>query len=127
MCVCEILSKYCTECTAAVRDLSGDSPDFAIRYEDHKSECQINLTGSSSTMEMEAAAILWQRCIKECNMCYTCILSDGDSKKFQHLMPLNIYGRGKPIKKRMYQTYLQAPRNWFTQQSKRLANQRCLH
>ncbi|GFT27731.1 uncharacterized protein TNCV_3570961 [Trichonephila clavipes] len=24
----EILSKYCTECTAAVRDLSGDSPDF---------------------------------------------------------------------------------------------------
>ncbi|GFX41652.1 uncharacterized protein TNCV_3110481 [Trichonephila clavipes] len=26
----EILSKYCTECTAAVRDLSGDSPDFAV-------------------------------------------------------------------------------------------------
>ncbi|GFV05665.1 uncharacterized protein TNCV_890741 [Trichonephila clavipes] len=78
----EILSKYCTECTAAVRDLSGDSPDFAIWYEGHKSECQINHTGSSSSMEMEAAAILWQRSIKECNMRYTCILSDGDSKTF---------------------------------------------
>ncbi|GFT14748.1 uncharacterized protein TNCV_99441 [Trichonephila clavipes] len=95
----EILSKYCTECTAAVRDLSGDSPDFAIWYEGHKSECQINHTGSSSSMEMEAATILWQRSIKECNMRYTCILSDGDSKTFQHLMSLNIYGKGKPIKK----------------------------
>ncbi|GFV98566.1 uncharacterized protein TNCV_1397851, partial [Trichonephila clavipes] len=95
----EILSKYCTECTAAVRDLSGDSPDFAIWCEGHKSECQINHTGSSSSMEMEAAAILWQRSIKECNMRYTCILSDGDSKTFQHLMSLNIYGKGKPIKK----------------------------
>ncbi|GFX41651.1 hypothetical protein TNCV_3110471 [Trichonephila clavipes] len=44
---------------------------------------------------MEAAAILWQRSIKECNMRYTCILSDGDSKTFQHLMSLNIYGKGK--------------------------------
>ncbi|GFS96253.1 uncharacterized protein TNCV_16321 [Trichonephila clavipes] len=42
---------------------------------------------------MEAAAILWQRSIKECNMRYTCILSDGDSKTFQHLMSLNIYGK----------------------------------
>ncbi|GFS86238.1 uncharacterized protein TNCV_661091 [Trichonephila clavipes] len=100
----EILSKYCTECTAAVRDLSGDSPDFAIWYEGHKSECQINHTGSSSSMEMEAAAILWQRSIKECNMLYTCILSDGDSKTFQHLMSLNIYGKGKPIKKRNVST-----------------------
>ncbi|GFV68359.1 uncharacterized protein TNCV_576111 [Trichonephila clavipes] len=48
---------------------------------------------------MEAAAILWQRSIKECNMRYTCILSDGDSKTFQHLMSLNIYGKSKPIKK----------------------------
>ncbi|GFX33824.1 uncharacterized protein TNCV_3962331 [Trichonephila clavipes] len=48
---------------------------------------------------METAAILWQRSIKECNMCYTCILSDGDSKSFQHLTSLNIYGKGKPIKR----------------------------
>ncbi|GFW46274.1 uncharacterized protein TNCV_2813691 [Trichonephila clavipes] len=48
---------------------------------------------------MEAAAILWQKSIKECNMRYTCILSDGDSKTFQHLMSLNIYVKGKPIKK----------------------------
>ncbi|GFY02774.1 uncharacterized protein TNCV_3506541 [Trichonephila clavipes] len=66
---------------------------------EEKGECQINHTGFSSSMEMEAAAILWQRSIKECNMRYTCILSDGDSKTFQHLMSLNIYGKGKPIKK----------------------------
>ncbi|GFU51042.1 uncharacterized protein TNCV_2757151 [Trichonephila clavipes] len=55
----EILSKYCTECTAAVPHLE---------------------------WKMEAAAILWQRSIQGCNMRYTCILSDGDSKTFQHLM-----------------------------------------
>ncbi|GFW67236.1 uncharacterized protein TNCV_2698461 [Trichonephila clavipes] len=54
----EILSKYCTECTVAVIELSGDSTDFAIWYEGHKSECQINHTGSSSSREMEAASIL---------------------------------------------------------------------
>ncbi|GFX34512.1 uncharacterized protein TNCV_3657501 [Trichonephila clavipes] len=85
----------------AVRDLSGDSPDFAIWYEGHKSECQINHTGSSSSMEMEAAAILWQRYIKECNMRYTCILSDGDSKTFQHLMSLNIYGKGTGLRSKV--------------------------
>ncbi|GFU82576.1 uncharacterized protein TNCV_4154461 [Trichonephila clavipes] len=72
----EILSKYCPECIATVRDLLGDSPDFAIWCEGHKSECQINHTGSSSSIKMEAAAILWQRSIKECNMCFTCISSD---------------------------------------------------
>ncbi|GFU83684.1 uncharacterized protein TNCV_1412221 [Trichonephila clavipes] len=86
-----MLSKYCTECTAAV--LSGDSPDFAIWYKGRKSECQINHTGSTSRMEMEAVVILLQRSIKECNVCYTSIWSDGDSKTFQHLMSLNIYGK----------------------------------
>ncbi|GFV76186.1 uncharacterized protein TNCV_4672751 [Trichonephila clavipes] len=61
----EVLSKYCTECTAEVNDLSGDSPDFAIQCEGHKPECKINDSGSSSGMEMEAAAILWQRSNKE--------------------------------------------------------------
>ncbi|GFY14817.1 uncharacterized protein TNCV_648601 [Trichonephila clavipes] len=123
----EILSKYCTKCTAAVRDLSGDSPDFAIWHEGHKSECQINHTGSSSSMEMEAAAILWQRSIKECNMRYTCILSDGDSKTFQHLMSLNIYGKGKPIKRGMYQPYLKRLGTGLRSKVKRVAKQRCLH
>ncbi|GFU30938.1 uncharacterized protein TNCV_1406491 [Trichonephila clavipes] len=36
----EILSKCGTECTAAVTDLSSDSPDFPIWYEGHKSECE---------------------------------------------------------------------------------------
>ncbi|GFV18349.1 hypothetical protein TNCV_3335961 [Trichonephila clavipes] len=48
----------------------------------------------TSSMEMEAAAhFCGKDPIKECNMRYTCILSDGDSKAFQHLMSLNIYGK----------------------------------
>ncbi|GFV01735.1 hypothetical protein TNCV_1672711 [Trichonephila clavipes] len=51
--------------------------------------------------EMEAAsnfvAKMHQR---SSNMCYTLHIVGWRFKKFQHLMPLNIYGRGKPIKKK---------------------------
>ncbi|GFV63042.1 hypothetical protein TNCV_1239651 [Trichonephila clavipes] len=36
------------------------SAEFSIWYEGHKSECDINHLGSSTSMEMEAALTLWK-------------------------------------------------------------------
>ncbi|GFX61079.1 HTH_Tnp_Tc3_2 domain-containing protein [Trichonephila clavipes] len=43
-------------------------------------------------MEVKAAEILWKRSIKNCGMLYVSILSEGDTKIYQHLSSLNVYG-----------------------------------
>ncbi|GFT26727.1 uncharacterized protein TNCV_247481 [Trichonephila clavipes] len=40
---------------------ASSSAEFSIWYEGHKSECDINHLGSSTSMEMEAALTLWKR------------------------------------------------------------------
>ncbi|GFY40295.1 hypothetical protein TNIN_364701 [Trichonephila inaurata madagascariensis] len=60
-------------------------------------------------MEMEGCNFV-AKIHQKCNMCYTCILSEGKLKNIPTSDVLNIYGKGKPFKKRgMYQPYPQAP------------------
>lgn len=89
-----VLSKYCHMCEVSKEELNPESPEFHIWYESHKSSgcCDKNYEGSSNAMEVYAANILWSRSIKECEMRYTTILSDGDAKTFLHLKERNIYG-----------------------------------
>ncbi|GBM18207.1 hypothetical protein AVEN_151738-1 [Araneus ventricosus] len=54
----EILSKYCSECTTAKRDLGEHSADFSIWYKAHKPECSENCVRSSNAMKVKAAEIL---------------------------------------------------------------------
>ena len=91
----KVLSKYWPECTAAKKDLDGNSAEFFLWHEGHKAECSENYSGSSNAMEMKAAEILWRRSISDCRMRYTNNLSDGDAKTFQHLSSLNVYGNTK--------------------------------
>ncbi|GBN79283.1 hypothetical protein AVEN_27577-1 [Araneus ventricosus] len=93
----EILSKYCPECTTA--DLVEHSADFSIWYKAHKPECSENYVGSSNAMEVKAAEILWTRSVENCGMRYMNVLSDGDSKTYQHLLELDIYGDNMKISK----------------------------
>lgn len=95
----QIMSKYCSECNAAKRDLGSKTVEFSIWFESHKPECAANFSGSSNAMEMKAAEILWKRSVDVCNMQYTTVLSDGDSKTFQHLLSLNVYGEDVKISK----------------------------
>nr|XP_042896708.1 uncharacterized protein LOC122269121 [Parasteatoda tepidariorum] len=95
----EISSKYCSQCTAAKRDLGNDSAEFSIWYNGHKSECSKNFSGSSGSMEMVLAGILWSRSVKNCGFRYLNIVSDGDSRTYQHLVELKPYGEDVQIVK----------------------------
>ncbi|GFV07397.1 uncharacterized protein TNCV_1413051, partial [Trichonephila clavipes] len=56
----EVMSKVCRHCSVAKNKLGQSSAEFSIWYEGHKSECDINHLGSSTSMEMEAALTLWK-------------------------------------------------------------------
>ena len=81
----EIMSKHCTMCMISANELGAESPEFHAWYEGHKiSECNKNYDGSSTAMEMCAADLMWKRSIENCQMRYTTILSDGETKTFNH-------------------------------------------
>ncbi|GFV43873.1 uncharacterized protein TNCV_484971 [Trichonephila clavipes] len=76
----EVMSKVCRHCSVAKNKLGQSSSEFSIWYEGHKSECDINHLGSSTSMEMEAALTLWKRSTSLGFHCIT-VLSDGDCGK----------------------------------------------
>lgn len=57
----EIMCKLCRYCSIARRELGDSSAEFYIWYIGHESACDIHHTGSSDSMEMEAALVLWKR------------------------------------------------------------------
>ncbi|KAE8741808.1 hypothetical protein FOCC_FOCC012670 [Frankliniella occidentalis] len=69
-------------------------------HEEHKSSgtCNKNYEGSSNSMEMAAALIMWKRSEAECKMRFTFMLSDGDAKTHTHLNDNDPYN-GIPITK----------------------------
>ncbi|GFV55643.1 uncharacterized protein TNCV_1821301 [Trichonephila clavipes] len=80
----EVMSKVCRHCSVAKKNKLGQSSaEFSIWYEGHKSECDINHLGSSTSMEMEAALTLWKRSTS-LGFRYITVLSDGDYAKPQH-------------------------------------------
>ncbi|GFT46606.1 uncharacterized protein TNCV_3184481 [Trichonephila clavipes] len=78
----EVMSKVCV--VIALYKLGQSSAEFSIWYEGHKSECDINHLGSSTSMEMEAALTLWKRSTS-LGFRYITVLSDGDCKTFNYL------------------------------------------
>ncbi|GFV53938.1 uncharacterized protein TNCV_3293071 [Trichonephila clavipes] len=76
----EVMSKVCRHCSVAKNKLGQSSAEFSIWYEGHKSECDINHLGSSTSMEMEAALTLWKRSTS-LGFRYITVLSDGDCGK----------------------------------------------
>lgn len=75
-----------------MRDLGEKSLEYAVWYEGHQSACQKNHDGSSGSMEVKAASVIWRRSEKECKMRYTTLISDGDSKTFLMLQEIKPYG-----------------------------------
>lgn len=94
-----IVSKYCHMCAITQADLGSNSPEYKIWEEGHKKDgCLINYSGSSGGMEQFAALKLWERSEAECQMRYTTMLSDGDSKTIAHLNNAKPYGDVEIIK-----------------------------
>ncbi|GFX88941.1 uncharacterized protein TNCV_2576481 [Trichonephila clavipes] len=94
----EVMSKVCRHCSVAKNKLGQSSAKFSIWYEGHKSECDINHLGSSTSMEMEAALTLWKRSTS-LGFRYITVLSDGDCKTFNYLCEKKVYGPDIVIKK----------------------------
>ncbi|GBL96418.1 hypothetical protein AVEN_43731-1 [Araneus ventricosus] len=82
--------------------LGKNTPEFRIWHDFHKIDCQKIFNGSSNSMEMNAAAILWKRSVKEAKMRYTTLLSDGDGKTHQRLNEIKVYGKNVTIMKEEY-------------------------
>ena len=76
---CEVLSKYCHECSTH-SNLDQDSIAFQEWWKTHENKCESNYAGSSPAMEMEGALCLWQRSISTLKLRYTTVICDGDSK-----------------------------------------------
>ncbi|GFX00940.1 uncharacterized protein TNCV_4579061 [Trichonephila clavipes] len=94
----EVMSKVCRHCYVAKNKLGQSSAEFSIWYEGHKSECDINHLGSSTSMEMEAALTLCKRSTS-LGFRYITVLSDGDCKTFNYLCGKKVYGPDIVIKK----------------------------
>lgn len=94
----EVMSKICSFCRRTKDELGEDSAEFHVWYEGHKKFCDMNHSGSSSSMEMKAASVMWKRSL-DFGFRYMTILSDGDAKTFNYLCEQKIYGSNAQIKK----------------------------
>ena len=87
-----ILSLYCQSCSAAAtRYGSRETKDFQDWHQLHN-DCNVNYTGSSGGMEVEAVEILWKQSIDRHNFRYTTMVSDGDSRSYIHLCAKKVSG-----------------------------------
>ena len=78
----EVLCNYCQQCTAKAKTLCIDTVNYREWFAGHKNSCYINYTGSSNSIEVEAAKRLWSLSIVRNKMRYTNMLGDGHSKAY---------------------------------------------
>lgn len=81
-----VQSNYCHGCSLGPKPGEGN---YKKRQESHSHVCQENFGGSSNTMEVEAASVIFSRSKELHNMQYTTVLSDRDSKAFLQVSSLN--------------------------------------
>ncbi|GFW97021.1 uncharacterized protein TNCV_4802341 [Trichonephila clavipes] len=79
----EVMCKVCRNCSVAKRELRESSAEYGIWFEDHRKDCDINHSSSSTSRNMEAALILWGRS-QALEFRYFILLSDGDCKTFNY-------------------------------------------
>ena len=88
----EVISNFCLGCSKVM--LSGD--ELEAWKSTHK--CEKNFDGTAAMMEVAAAERIWLRS-ESLGFRYTTIISDGDSKTFNHLQELSVYGPEVPLVK----------------------------
>lgn len=86
-----VLCKFCHTSAKAKQSFGEKSQEYKDWHKDHQPQCQSSYDGSSPAMEVTAADILWKRSLTF-KMRYTTLLSDGDSKTFNHLVNSEVYG-----------------------------------
>ena len=90
----EVLSNYCLKCKMA------ENVERTDEWRDnHSLKCTKNFDGTSNAMEVECAKRLWGRSIEKFNLRYTTMLCGGDSKSFDAVKDLQVYGENVVIQK----------------------------
>ena len=92
-----MLSKYCVECEQVGKQLAGEELEMWKQL--HVDQCAINHTGSSGSMETEAAKLMWARSVELMDAKYTSLLGDGDAAVLSALNALQPYGADVAIVK----------------------------
>ncbi|GFV77881.1 uncharacterized protein TNCV_351 [Trichonephila clavipes] len=95
----EVMIKVCRHCSVAKNKLGESRAEFSILYEEHKSECDINHSGSSTSMEMEERLPYGKDPLHSDFV--TSVFSDGDCKMFSYLCQKKVYGSDIVIKKEL--------------------------
>ena len=88
------MSNYCHGCLIGP---AVESPEFAEWKKKHV--CQRNHGGSSNSMEVEAAKVVFGRSIANHNLRYSTMVSDGDCKTNSVLNNMKVYGEEHPVVK----------------------------
>ncbi|GFX85490.1 uncharacterized protein TNCV_3716621 [Trichonephila clavipes] len=88
----EILSKYCSECLTAKRDLGENSADFSIWYESHQSQNAAKIMRNLLMPWSLKLQKFYEKVPLKTVVRYVSLLSDGDAYTYQHLSSLNAYG-----------------------------------
>ena len=88
-----ILSKDCSICAK-----NSGADDEWKKHHIESGQCEKNCEGPSTSMETEAAKVMWLRS-KERGLRYTTVLSDGDNKTIAALKELKPYGNDGTINK----------------------------
>ena len=92
-----VLSKYCFLCEQVGKQLAGEELEMWKQL--HVDQCAINHTGSSGSMETEAAKLMWARSVELMDAKYTSLLGDGDAAVLSALNVLQPYGADVAIVK----------------------------
>lgn len=91
----EVLSNFCQKCKM-VEQSEEDTDNWMVR---HKENCPKNFDGTSNSMEVECAVRLWRRSVEKLSLRYTVMLCDGDSKAYDKIVEMEVYGREKQVAK----------------------------
>ena len=86
----EVVCNFCHQCFKAP---GRDDPEYTEWQTKHQAKCAKNYDGSANSMEQECANRIWQRSVAKHGLRYTTMLSDGDSKSFEHLKQNEVYGK----------------------------------
>ena len=88
----EVLSNTCRLCTIKAAQLDDEKVDRWKAAHQSDGLCELNNSGSAGMMEVMAAEKIWFRSEATFGFRYPTMVSDGDSKSYNHLMSLNVYG-----------------------------------
>ena len=95
-----LYERLCNKCHRWTDELKIDKPEeYNEFWAKHSSECPANFSGTSQSMESEAALAIWGRSVEKHNLAYTTYIGDGDSSSYKCLYESDPYNSVELVRK----------------------------